>query len=135
MQTDDVRAFKNELRNYNYYLSRIVTLANSIEFVFERLGGVRGIDPSKEPIHAMPDPDLEWKLRDQIEIYEAEKRRYEAKAGEIDQILNKMETSVREAVIEVYANGKTVMKVADKMYLSPSGLKRRIDKAIKKALG
>lgn len=135
MQTDDVRAFKNELRNYNYYLSRIVTLANSIEFVFERLGGVRGIDPSKEPIHAMPDPDLEWKLRDQIEIYEAEKRRYEAKAGEIDQILGKMETSLREAVIEVYANGKTVMKVADRMYLSPSGLKRRIDKAIKKALG
>lgn len=135
MQTDDVRAFKNELRNYNYYLSRIVTLANSIEFVFERLGGVRGIDPSKEPIHAMPDPDLEWKLRDQIEIYEAEKRRYEAKAGEIDQVLSRMETSVREAVIEVYANGKTVMKVADKMYLSPSGLKRRIDKAIKKALG
>ena len=133
-QSRDVQAFKNELRNYTYYLSRVVSLNNSIEYTYEKLGGLHGVDPSKEPIHAMPDPNLEWKLRDDIERYEASMRRFQAKIDDIDLVLSKMETSLREAICDVYARGHTVVKVADKMFLSPSGLKRRMDKEIKKAL-
>lgn len=134
MQDEEVRAFKNELRNYTYYLSRIVTLENSIEFLYDRLGGVRGIDPSKEPLHAMPNKEMEWKLRDDISKLEAKKKRYENHLTEIERILGRMEPTLRWAVIEVYAKNNTIESVARKLFLSHNGLARRMDKEIKKAL-
>lgn len=134
MQDEEVRAFKNELRNYTYYLSRIVTLENSIEFLYDRLGGVRGIDPSKEPLHAMPNKEMEWKLRDDISKLEAKKERYEKNLAEIDQILNQIEEFTRDALKLVYIEGKRTDVVADAMLISPSGLKNRMNRAIKKAI-
>ena len=134
MQTAEVRAFKNELRNYNYYLHRIATLDESIEFIYDRLGGVRGIDPSKEPLHSPPDKDLEYKLRDDISRLEANKKLLENKIAYIEQILEKMETSLREAVIKVYAQGKPISVVCNDLYVSPSGLAKKINNEIKKAL-
>ena len=66
MQRPEVRAFKNELRNYTYYCSRIASLEESIEFMYDRLGGVRGVDPSKEPLHSAPSKEYEYMLRDKI---------------------------------------------------------------------
>lgn len=134
MQDEEVRAFKNELRNYTYYLSRIVTLENSIEFLYDRLGGVRGIDPSKEPLHAMPNKEMEWKLRDDISKLEAKKERYEKNLAEIDQILNLIEEFTRTALKLVYIEGKRTDIVAGQMLISPSGLKNRMNRAIKKAI-
>ena len=102
MQKEQVKAFKNELRNYTFYCSRIVSLGNSIEFCYDRLGGVRGIDPSKEPVHAMPNKEMEYKLRDEIERYEATLKRYKEKVDSIDEILERIELPIREAVITVY---------------------------------
>lgn len=134
MQDEEVRAFKNELRNYTYYLSRIVTLENSIEFLYDRLGGVRGIDPSKEPLHAMPNKEMEWKLRDDISKLEAKKERYEKNLAEIDQILNQIEEFTRDALKLVYIEGKRTDAVANSMLISPSGLKNRMNRAIIKAI-
>ena len=134
MQTEEVRAFKNELRNYNFYLSSITSLDNSIEFCYYRLGGVRGIDPSKEPLHSPPDKDLEYQLRDKIEVLEAKKALLTNKITYIEEILGRMETSLREAVIKVYAQGKPISVVCNDLYVSPSGLAKKINKEIKKAL-
>jgi len=135
MQSQSVRAFKNELRNYNYYLSRLVSLDNSIEWVYDRLGGVRGVDPSKEPTHnGVPNKDLEYKLRDDIERYEQEKTLVRAKVDYIDKILSRMKTELKCAVMSVYVEGKSFVLVSRKMYLSPNGLQKRINKAIEKAL-
>lgn len=134
MQSEDVKAFKNELRNYNYYLSRIRTLTNSIEWCYDRLGGVRGIDPSKEPTHAVPNKDIEYKLRDDIERLEHLKGLVQAKVDYIEQTLDRMETPLRLAVIEVFANHRTIRSIATGMYLSETGLRKRINKEIKKAL-
>ena len=134
MQDEEVRAFKNELRNYTYYLSRIVTLENSIEFLYDRLGGVRGIDPSKEPLHAMPNKEMEWKIRDDISKLQAKKERYENNLAEIDQILNLIEEFTRTALKLVYIEGKRTDIVAGQMLISPSGLKNRMNRAIKKAI-
>jgi len=134
MQSEEVRAFKNELRNYNFYLSRIVTLENSIEFCYDRLGGVRGIDPSKEPTHSMPNKELEWQLRDKIESLDAEKRVIETKVKYIESILAKIETSLREVIIAVYCENKTMQYVAIKNNISTSGLNKRMIVGIKKAL-
>lgn len=134
MQKDSVRAFKNELRNYTYYLSRQVTLERAIEFTYDLLGGVRGVDPSREPLHTMPDPDREWQLRDEIDRYEAELARYRAKSCEIETVLGKMETSLKQAVMAVYVHGEHMDKVGREMSLSPNGLSKRINKAIEMAL-
>ncbi|MBR3062341.1 MAG: hypothetical protein IKG65_08040 [Exiguobacterium sp.] len=134
MQKEQVKAFKNELRNYTFYCSRIVSLGNSIEFCYDRLGGVRGIDPSKEPVHAMPNKEMEYKLRDEIERYEATLKRYKEKVDSIDEILERIELPIREAVITVYVNGNQLVKVARDYYLSPTGLQKRINRAIEKAI-
>lgn len=133
-QTDDVRAFKNELRNYNFYLHRLSSLEDSIDFIYHRLGGVKGIDPSKEPIHAMPNKELEWKLREDIEILEAKKSLLETKTNYIDSILAEIEIPLREAIMAVYCEGKTMERVGRKYHLSSSGLNKRIIIALKKAL-
>ena len=133
-QLESVRAFKNELRNYNYYLHRIVTLNNSIEYCYERLGGVRGIDPSREPTHSQPNKELEYKLRDDIEVYRAKLKRIEEKIEDIDEILNKIDIDSRKAIKSVYIEGKQMRRVAMEMYISHGGLQKRIDKAIKGAL-
>ena len=134
MQKPEVRAFKNELRNYTYYCSRIASLEESIEFMYDKLGGVRGIDPSKEPLHTQPSKEFEYMVRDKITDLEKNKALYEAKRDYIDLILGKMETSVREAVIDVYVRMEKCIKVADQHFLSSTGLQKRMNRAIEVAL-
>lgn len=134
MQKDCVKAFKNDLRRYKYDQTRLVALKNSIEWTYERLSGVHGIDPSKEPIHGLPNKELEWKLRDDIDRYERQLKRTQERIDEVDEILARIETTLRTAIIEVYVDGRQVVYVADKMFISPNGLLKRINKAIEEAL-
>ena len=134
MQSEEIKAFKNQLRRYTYLCSRLATLENSIEFLYDRLGGVRGIDPSKEPTHAMPNKELEYKLRDDIEKLEAKLMIVVAEKNEIDEILSRIDLPLREAIMEVYIYGHRIDMVASKYYLSHNGLHKRMNKAIKGAL-
>lgn len=134
MQTEEVRAFKNELRNYKSYLHKVTRLEEEIDLVLYRLGGVRGVDPSKEPIHAYPNKDAVWELYDKLSRLERKKAIYEGHLIEIDRILNLMEEFTRDALKLVYIEGKRTDIVADSMFISPSGLKNRMNRAIKKAI-
>lgn len=134
MQSDNIKAFKNELRRYTYLCSRLASLENSIEYCYDRLGGVRGVDPSKEPIHALPNKELEYKLRDDIERYEAKLKAVVAEKVEVDEILNRIEEPIRGAIMEVYIQGHRVDDVARKMFLSHNGLHKKMNKAIKEVL-
>lgn len=134
MQKEEVRAFKNELRNYTFLLHEIVTLENSIESIFDRLGGVRGIDPSKEPLHSLPDKDLEYKLRDDIEKLEAKLRLRRGEKEHIDLILSRIESPLREAIFDIYVMGKRFDNVAYDVAYSHNGLYKRINKVIEGAL-
>lgn len=134
MQSQQVKAFKNELRNYNYYLSRVTTLKNSIQFCYDRLGGLRAIDVSKEPTHSPPNKDYEYKLRDDIESYEQLLRHTQAQINYLDEILSRIENELRNAIKSIYIEGKQMRYVAMTLYISHGGLQKRIDKAIEKAL-
>lgn len=134
MQKESVRSFKNDLRSYRYKLGRIVFLDTSIEAIYDRLGGVRGIDPSKEPMHSQPDKEMEYRLRDRIERLEAEKTLLAKEISYIDSILMKMKEDIREAVKTVYVERKPIIVVCQSVYLSPTGLKKRMDRAIERAL-
>ena len=95
---------------------------------------MRGIDPSKEPLHAMPNKDLEYQLRDRISNLEAKINVRKAKLNQTDEILSRMETTLKQALFEVYAKGKTVDALAIRLEVSPSGLVKRFNKAIERAL-
>lgn len=134
-QKEQVRAFKNELRNYNYYLHRIATLNNSIEWCYDMLGAdPRAVDPSREPMHSPPNKDFEYKMRDDIERYRAKLKRVENKIDDISQILSNIENETRMAIKSVYIEGKQMRIVASKLCLSLGALQNRIDKAIERAL-
>ena len=133
-QKDSVRAFKNELRNYEIYRKEVTKFELEVEELYDRLGGVRGIDPSKEPLHAMPNKDLEYQLRDRISNLEAKINIRKAKLNQTDEILSRMETTLKQALFEVYAKGKTVDALAIRLEVSPSGLVKRFNKAIERAL-
>lgn len=134
MQKKEVEAFKNELRNYNYYTSRVVTLEASIEFKYDRLGGVRGVDPSREPVHAQPNKEMEYKLRDDISKLEAEKERVERDLIHINEILNRMGNDDRWGVFKVYAERKRLEDICKVFNYSPSGYSAKLDRAIEEAL-
>lgn len=134
MQSKEVKAFKNRLRYYAFLKDEIHSLEQKIEDLYDRLGGVRGVDPSKEPMHAMPNKEVEWKVRELISKLDADLSHRLREKDEIDQILFRMETDDREAVIAVYVQGNHCDKVARQHHMSPSGLKSRMDRQIKKAL-
>lgn len=134
MQEPSVRAFKNELRNYNYYRSRVETLTNSIEFLYERLGGVRGIDPSKEPLHSAPNKDYEWQIRDQIEMLVKKKDLFEKKISYIDAVLECVSEPYVSAVRRIFAEGKNSYMVANDLHMSQNSLLYQINKALKEVL-
>jgi len=134
MQTEEVRAFKYDLRAYKAKLNQIQDLENKIEECYYALGGVRGVDPSKEPMHSPPNIEYEYTVRNRIEELERKIKQLRVQTEEVERILNRMETSLKTAIISVYVDGHTIASVARKMYLSHNGLLRRMNREIKKAL-
>lgn len=130
----ELKAFKNELKNYNFYKQRIKALDELIQTCYDMLSGVKAIQYDKEPSHALPNKDVEYKIRDEITHHDKNKARTQAKLDDIDKILNRVETSLREAIIESYCNGTPLEKVAEKRFISKVGLFYQINEALKEAL-
>ena len=134
MQRREVKAFKYELRNYNFYCQELKEKEELIEYLYDRLGGVRGVDPSKEPLHSAPNKEYEYMLRDKISKVEQKKVLLEHKIDYIDQILGNVETPLKSALKSVYINGEKLDKVSQEFFLTPNGLIYRLNKAIEEAL-
>lgn len=134
MQTKEVRAFKNLLRNYKFYQERINKLEEDIDLCYHKLGGVRAVDPSREPIHSPMDKDIEYKIRDDIEKYEALMKHYKSNIDYVDSVLELIEEETREAIKKVYVESKTLESVSRKIYISASTLRDRIDVRLKLAI-
>lgn len=130
----EVKAFKNELRNYRYYQERVRSLTDSIEECYYQLSGLKGVDPSRIPMHTAPNLEFQYKIRDSISRYEAERSRLASEIEYVDEILSRIETSLKQAVINVYINGESIEAIANQMFLSHNGLYKRMNQAIKEAL-
>lgn len=133
-QPEQVRAFKSDLSTYLHKVDQARKLKEIIEDCYYQLGGVKGVDPSKEPIHSPPNKDIEYAIRDKITRLDQKLARVCAQIDEIREILNNIEKPLRTAVFDVYARGKTIRSVAIPMHLSETGLRKRMNKAIEKAL-
>lgn len=134
MQSKQVRAFKNELRNYRFILHDISSLERRIEDLYDRLGGVRGIDPSREPLHTVPDKDVEYRLRDAISKLDAKLSLRRAEKERVEEIMGRVEKTLSDAIFRIYVLQAKTCVVADEMFISPNGLHHRINKALERAL-
>ena len=134
-QSKRVKAFKNRLMNYEFNLSRVEALQTLIDICYSHLpGAMHGLDPSRIPVSSVPNKELEYRIRNEIDHHEANLRHTEDEIREVDEILNRMETTLKHAVIYVYAKGKTMESIAATMHLSTNALQYRINKELERVL-
>lgn len=131
---EELVAFKNELKNYNFYKKRVKAQQELIDLNYDMLSGVKAIRYDKEPTHTPPNKDVEYKLRAEIDAHTLLRDTTQAKIDEIDKVLNLIESSCREAIIEAICNKKGLEKVAKSRNISKEGLFYQINKGIKEAL-
>lgn len=133
---EDVRAFKNELRNYRYYQKKLRQAKEDIDNIYYGLSGLAG-----KPFGASAgSTNLSIKEEHRLEAYEKIERlkaiadTYSLAVQRIEATLDKCSVDMRDTIIKIYCDGHTYTSMAIHTYYSPRGLEKRIDKEIKQAL-
>ncbi len=131
-----IEMFKGRLKGYRYFQKQVKKYDEEIQDCYNQLGASPH-SPSfdSEPIHSPKNIDREYKIRDRIEALELKKGRSLDEIRFCDEILDKLETSLKEAIIAVYADKRTMQEQADKLYMAKSTLRDTINREIKRAIG
>ena len=133
-QKTQVRAFKNELRNYNYYVSTAKKTKEIIDNYYYKLSGVKASDPSRPPLHSLPDKERENRIREAINRRERYLKLTQAKINYIDRVLNNIDDPLNSTIKAIFLNGESLTVHSDNYNLSSIGLFKKINKAIERAL-
>lgn len=135
MQSRAVRAFKGRLKGYRYWQDRVKGQSELLACCYDMLGASPR-SPKLDGIqcHSPKDIEAEYRVRAEIERIEPLLAHARDEVNYIEEILGKIETPLREAIIAIYADEKQLRYMADKLGFSKSGLERQINKAIEKAL-
>ena len=135
MQSLVVKAFKGRMKGYRFWQAREKAQKQLLDMCYDLLGASPK-SPNLEGVqcHSPKDIDREYRIRGEIERIEPLLARAKDEVGYMDEILGKIETPLREAVIAIYADEKQLRSMADKLGYSKSGLERKINQAIEKAL-
>lgn len=135
MQSRAVKAFKGRLKGYRYWQDRLKGQSELMQMCYDLLGASPK-SPSFDdvPAHGPKDLDREYRIRAEIERIEPLLARAKDEVVYIDEILGKIETPLREAVIAIYADEKKMVNEAGRLNIATSTLNKKIDKAIEKAL-
>ena len=135
MQSRAVRAFKGRLKGYRYWQDRVKGQSELLACCYDMLGASPR-SPKLDGIqcHSPKDIEAEYRIRGEIERIEPLLAHARDEVNYIEEILGKIETPLKEAIIAIYADEKQLRYMADKLGFSKSGLERQINKAIEKAL-
>lgn len=130
----DIKAFKNELRNYRFYQSKVKKWDILIQESYDKLGASpKSIDYSRVIMHgAVPNKDFEYKVRDEITFYESKRKPWKDKVDYVDNVLSLIETPLREDIMSVYVKGRSLAEVARPRYIIASSLRGRINRALRR---
>lgn len=134
MQSKEVMAFKNELRNYLVYKERIDSLHELISICYQMLGGLKSPDFQNIPVNSPPNLDRRDKIYAEIDKHRANMERTKQKMEDIENVLNRMPKDIRIATYKVFVQGETIEKIARENGYSKKGMWYWINKEIKKAL-
>ena len=133
-QKAQIRAFKNELRNYNYYVSTAKKTKELIDNYYYELSGVKASDPSRPPLHSLPDKERENRIREAISRQEKFLKLTQAKINHIDRVLSDIDNHLKTNNKDIFLKGETLTAQSGHYNLSNVGLYKKINKAIEKAL-
>lgn len=137
MLSGSVEQFKNEMRNYNYYVSMLDSLEEKLENTYYELSGVKGVRYDKIP-SAYNKELIEQKrfdLMQKIDKLENEISRLSGEIEHIDSILECIENAhIKKAIIDVYVNGCAIADICKDYCLTPAGLLYQMNKSIKETI-
>ena len=133
---ENVQAFKNELRNYNYYRKEKNKIKEKINLEYYNLSNLKGVNPNKQP----GTTNQEYLHERRNEVYERitelkeKEKEYAIKIKAIEKILNKIPEKNRKIITELFIEKKDANKICEKYYISKSTLYYRVDTWIGKFL-
>lgn len=130
----DYKVFKNEISNLKAYYQSLIEINNDLERLSYDLTGVKGVRFDRQPGSFNPSLS-EYRKLDLIEkIEEKEKeldytqlaiKRYESN-------LNKLPKPIRDAVVQIFIQGRTFAEMGKLLGYSDHGLHYKIKKEVEK---
>lgn len=133
---NDVKAFKNELKNFKYYKNKIIELTDEIDNIYYSLSGL-----SSKPFGAnVGSTNQQLKELNRLnafgkaEMLKSKRELYKSLIVSIEQTLEAMDSNMRSVCIKVYCDGRTYESIARTKYYSARGLEKKVDKEIQRAL-
>lgn len=102
--------------------------------VWYELSGVKGVRYDRIPARGKHEDLPDWKVRlyDEITALRKELDRLNLNHEYIEYILNDMDPETADAVVEIYAYGRSYEQVARENGISVGGLQKRIAKELKR---
>ena len=133
MTDSEIRAFKNEMKNYRFYQNQVESLTEQENTIYHQLGGYKSPDPSKIPGSYNPNMNIhKAELGDKLEAISRRKAAFQSKIDQLDEVLDQLPTEIRERIIDIYVKGKSYRDVANSVPIDISNLYRKINAALKK---
>lgn len=119
---DELKAFRNNIGNYNYNKKKIKKLKEQIEDKFYSYFGVKGIDPSKFYLENKNNKAFESIKLNNIEKFDRYKKqkleeiKLLKKQNEyIDRLLNKMDDLTKNVFISIYIEESSYIDTCHKL--------------------
>lgn len=134
----DIKAFKNELRNYLTYKRKLDEINEKIELNDYEESGVKGIKYDTIKVSKSANEKAIAKKRltliERGEKLEAERDRLQKQINYIESILKQMDEKFARAIVFIYAEGRTYQDIvnSDMQYWTESDLFYQIEQELKK---
>lgn len=135
-----VETFLNELRNLNNYKNKLIELEDKLDTLFYDLTGVKAV--RYDLVKGMSDyQQIELIKLGKIDEYNIQKEKIEKEITRlmgnisyIESVLNKMDSNIREACIEIYCQKRKYRETCKEHGYSKTGMEYVIKKTILKVL-
>ena len=128
MTVDEIILFKSELKVLRALERRVLTLKADKDRIIYLLEGVRGIDTSKEPTHAVVDNRLA--LIEKKDKIDAELESTQHRINMIYHQLDLFDDEMRMILESVYIERIPIVEVAEELNYSEATVKRMINRSI-----
>lgn len=133
-----VEAFKNQLRNYSYYVKRKDMLIEEVNTLRYNLAGLKGVRYDKQMSNGSPNEALiEENRLDMIDRINIKEKEISIISNLLDMInghLEELSPDIKKACIEMYINGKTYESEAKELFYSKTGLFKAINRELEDIL-
>lgn len=132
-QRDHINYAKSELKNLSYLQRVVQGFNNKLAVIDNHLQGVSGVDISKEPSSSSSTVNRDSYLLDLLEKKQRiirDRAPFVIRVERIVAFLDRLNSEDRKTITDVYIKGYTIESVSVYLYMSESGLKKKIDKIL-----